>query len=83
MLFLERDQFTFFPDLIFAEIERQRPNLPLLEKVDEIWHVETVFYRQGGHVDFELWKGEQVLATMAFEDGNLTGHSEDGMPYPM
>lgn len=81
VLFLERDQFSFSPDLIFAEIERQRPNLPLLEKVDEIWHVETVFYRQYGCVDFELWKDERVLETMTFENGNLTGHSKDGMPY--
>jgi hypothetical protein len=82
VLLLERDQFTLDPDLIFTGIERQRPNFPLLEKVDEIWHAETVFYRQGGHVDFELRKGEQVLEVFAFENGNLTGHSKDGMPYP-
>jgi hypothetical protein len=83
LLFLERNRFNFFPDLIFAEIERQRPNFPSLEKVDEIWHVETIFYRQAGYVDFELWKGEQVLAAMAFENGTLIGHSKNGMPYPM
>ncbi len=83
LLFLERDQFSFHPDLIFAEIERQRPNFPLLEKIDEIWHVETVFYRQAGHVDFELRRGEQMLATMTFGNGNLMGHSRDAMPYPM
>jgi hypothetical protein len=82
VLLLERDQFTLDPDLIFTGIERQRPNFPLLEKVDEIWHAETVFYRQGGHVDFELRKGEQVLEVFAFENGNLTGHSKDVMPYP-
>ena len=47
VLFLERDQFTFSPDLMFAEIERQRPHFPLLEQVDEIWHVETIFVEQG------------------------------------
>lgn len=45
ILFLERDQFGFMPDLMFAEIERQRPNFPLLEKIDEIWHVETIGYK--------------------------------------
>src|SRR5579871_4969648 len=45
VLFLERDQFTFDPDLIFTEIERQRPNFPLLERIDEIWHVETIFFK--------------------------------------
>lgn len=72
LLFLERDQFSFLPELIFAEIERQRPNFPSLEKVDEIWHVETIFYRQGGHVYFELRKSQQILATLTFENGNLT-----------
>ena len=83
VLFLERDQFTFLPDLIFTEIARQRSNFSLLEKVDEIWHVETVFYKQGGYVDFELRKGELVQAAMSFENGHLTGHYKDGMPYPM
>lgn len=83
VLFLERDQFTFFPDLIFNEIERQRSNFPLLEQVDEIWHVETVFYRQGGHVDFELRSGDRLRATIAFHNNTLVGHSKDGLPYPM
>jgi hypothetical protein len=83
VLFLERDQFTFHPNLIFAEIERQRPNFPLLERVDEIWHVETIGYRSDGIVHFELPKGDRVLATIAFQNGVLMGHSKDGMPYPM
>jgi hypothetical protein len=82
LLFLERDQFSFDPDLIFNEIERQRPNFPCLERVDEIWHVETIFYRQGGHVYFELQKGDQFLATIEFENEVLVGHSQDGIPYP-
>ncbi|HYK38292.1 hypothetical protein [Alloacidobacterium sp.] len=83
VLLLERDEFNFFPDLIFNEIERQRSNFLLLENVDEIWHVETIFYKQGGHVYFELRRGEQVLETMTFENGDLTGHSKEGMPYPI
>lgn len=83
VLFLERDQFTFFPDLIFNEIERQRSSFPLLEQVDEIWHVETVFYKQGGHVDFELRNGDHLQATIAFHNHVLVGHSKDGLPYPM
>jgi hypothetical protein len=84
ILLLERGQFTFHPELIFAEIERQRSNFPLLDQVDEIWEVETVFYKQGGHVGFELPKGKCLLATMHFENGILTGHSgASGIPYPM
>lgn len=83
VLFLERDQFTFFPDLIFNEIARQRSNFPLLEQVDEIWHVETIFYKQGGHVDFELRNADHLQATMAFHNNLLVGHSKYGVPYPI
>jgi hypothetical protein len=83
VLLLERDQFTFNPDLIFDEIERQRSSFQLLEQVDEIWHVETIGYRQDGIVYFELPKGDQLLATIMFQNGVLMGHSKDGIPYPM
>lgn len=66
LLFLERDQFTFYPELIFAEIERQRSHFPLLEQVDEIWHVETIFFEQG-YVYFELRKGAEIAASFMFE----------------
>ena len=66
VLFLERDQFTFHPDLMFAEIERQRPHFPLLEQVDEIWHVETIFFDQG-YVYFELRGGAAIGASFMFE----------------
>jgi hypothetical protein len=74
VLFLERDQLTFNPDLIFSEIERQRSNFPLLERVDEIWHVETIGYKSEGIVYFELPKGDRVLATIAFKNGELLWH---------
>jgi hypothetical protein len=83
VLFLERNRFNFFPDLIFAEIERQRPNFPLLEKVHEIWHVETIFYKQDGYVCFELPKGDELLETFTFQNDVLVEHSKDGMPYPV
>lgn len=83
LLFLERDQFSFFPELIFTEIERQRSNFPEIEQVDEIWHVETIFYKQGGHLYFELRKSDELLATLTFENGTLVGHSLNGMPYPI
>ncbi len=82
VLFLERDQFSFYPELIFAEIERQRPNFPLLDKVDDIWHIESIGY-QDGYLYFELWRDGRVLATMMFENGVLVDHSKNGMQYPM
>lgn len=79
LLLLERDKFNFFPELIFAEIERQRPSFPLLKKVDEIWHVETIF-RHEGYIYFDLSDGDKSLATMSFENGFLVGLSRDGRP---
>lgn len=83
LLLLERDQLTFDPDLIFSEIELQRPTFPLIERIDEIWHVETIFFKQGGYVDFELWKGGKVRASMAFQNDVLIGRSKDGKPLPI
>jgi hypothetical protein len=64
LLFLERDQFTFDPDLMFAEIERQRAHFPLLNHVDEIWHVETISHE---HVYFERRKGTEIGESFVFQ----------------
>ena len=67
ILFLEREDFTFHPEQIFAEIERQRPNFPLLDRVDEIWEVETVGYKTDGYVGFDMAVGANGPATMSFQ----------------
>ena len=83
LLFLERDQFTFFPEQILDELERQKAAIPLLNDVDEIWILETIGYRPGGHLNFDLYKGQRVVASLTFHNGVLTGRSKDGMPVPM
>jgi hypothetical protein len=83
LLFLERDQFTFFPEQILDELERQKAAFPLLNDVDEIWILETVGYRPGGHLNFDLYKGQRIVASLTFHNGVLTGRSKDGMPVPM
>jgi len=70
VLLLGRDQFTFHPDLMFAELERQRPRFPALDQVDEVWHVETIFFEQG-YVYFEQRKGVETGASFMFEGGVL------------
>jgi hypothetical protein len=70
VLLLERDQFTFQPDLMFTELERHRPRFPMLEQVDEVWHVETIFFEQG-YVYFEQRKGIETGASFMFENGVL------------
>jgi len=83
LLFLERDQFTFHPDLIFTEIESQRPHFPDLDRVDEIWHVETVSYASSGYLNFELRKRGHLLARIWFLGDEFRGSSKDGIPYPI
>jgi hypothetical protein len=81
LLLLERDQFSFMPELIFDEIERQRSSHPLLALVDELWQVETIGYKPGGHLYFDRWIcGKQALTSMTFADGELTGYCRDGLP---
>ena len=80
ILFLERDQFLFFPQLLYAELARQRPKFPLLNDVDEIWLLETIFYDTEGVVMFERCEGDSVVASMTFVNGDLVGRSKDGMP---
>lgn len=41
VLMFERDQFMLNHGIIMDELERQRPNFPLLSGVDEIWIAET------------------------------------------
>ncbi|HUI76622.1 MAG TPA: hypothetical protein VLY24_01870 [Bryobacteraceae bacterium] len=83
LLFLERDQFTFFPEQILDELDRQQAAFPLLNDVDEIWILETVGYRPEGHLNFDLYKGKHIVASLTFRKGVLTGQSKDGMPVPM
>ncbi len=79
ILFFERDQFTFLPQLIFAELHRQRQDFPLLEQLDELWLLETISYKQEGFVMFERYKGDMVVASLVFEHGELLG-SEPPIP---
>jgi hypothetical protein len=84
ILFLEREDMTFHRELIFAEIERQRPDFPRLDQVDEIWEVETVGYRTIGYVGFDMAVGANGPATMHFQNGVLTGHSgKSRIQYPI
>jgi hypothetical protein len=83
LLFLERDQLIFFPQQILDELERQKAAFPLLNDVDEIWILETVFYRPEGHLNFDLYKGKRIVESLACHNGVLTGRSTDGMPVPM
>jgi hypothetical protein len=44
VLLSERRHMNLVPKQILDEIESLRPSFPALNKVDEIWVVETIFY---------------------------------------
>jgi hypothetical protein len=51
--------------------------------VDEIWVLETVAYRLEGYLNFDLYKGQRIVASLAFHKGVLIGRSKNGMPVLM
>ena len=68
ILLLERDEFTLPETAILREIERLRPSFPDLNKIDEIWFAETVFFHAWGSVEFHNGTNTRVLA---FDKGKL------------
>jgi hypothetical protein len=68
ILLLERDEFTLPEAAILREIERLRPSLSDLNRIDEIWFAETVFFQAWGSVEFHDGTNTRVLA---FDRGKL------------
>jgi hypothetical protein len=68
ILLLERDEFTLSETAILREIGRLRPSFPDLNKVDEIWFAETVFFHAWESVEFHDGTNIRVLA---FDKGKL------------
>jgi hypothetical protein len=82
VLLLERDQWTLASRQILDEVDRQRAQFPLLDKVDELWIVDTVGYEKGGHAGFELREGRDLVAGFRFKNGALTRNFEFGFWHP-
>jgi hypothetical protein len=82
VLILERAHFNFFQEQILDEIEKQRPAVPDLAKIDEIWILETVFYQPGGNFQFDLYTNNHVRDSLRFDGETLTGRARDGMAVP-
>ncbi len=64
MLLLERQYMDLLPEMMLAEIDRRRAAFPELEKVDEIWIIETIFYGTafgGTYLRFELYEKGHVV----------------------
>jgi hypothetical protein len=52
ILMLERQHMNLLPKQIITEIEKLRPFFPDLQKVDEIWLAETIFYATDNTIFF-------------------------------
>jgi hypothetical protein len=73
VLILEREHMNLVPEQMLGEIRRQAPAFPQLSAVDEIWILETVGYKPGGHFLFELNDENNMrLATLTFNGGTWT-----------
>ena len=76
VLILERRHMNLVPKQILDEIRKQAPSFPQLAAVDEIWILETVAYKPGGHFLFELYDdNDEQLATLTFHKGVWTSRS--------
>jgi hypothetical protein len=80
ILVLERQHWNLYPEQILDEVAKQGVAFPA---VDEIWILETPFYKPGGYFQFVLLQGGKHVAGLTFNGGACTGRSKDGMPIPM
>jgi hypothetical protein len=82
ILLLERQHMNLVPKQILDEVERQGVGFPEFSAIDEIWILETIGWEQSGPLGFELYRGGEPVASLWFQDGVLTGRSEDGVTLP-
>jgi hypothetical protein len=81
VLLLERRHMNLMPKQILDEIERCRPSIPALNRVDEIWIVETMFFGTdfgGNYIRFELFENGVETSSYDFEGEQLLTRYEDG-----
>jgi hypothetical protein len=82
ILLLERQHMNLLPEMILEEIDKCRASFPGLNRVDEIWFVETIFYGTtfgGTYLRFERYgKNDEVVQSYDFNEGKLISECEDG-----
>lgn len=83
ILLLQREQWTLSEEQIVGEIEKRRPDFPLLDRVDQVWIVETVGTRDDdAYVEFKLYKHDRNVESSSFHNRQLQSRFKDGMPIP-
>jgi hypothetical protein len=81
ILMLERERMNLLPEQIIAEVEKLRPSFPVLQKVDEIWLAETIFYERDGVIFFFRYDRDGgTEAEIGFWQGEVQISWDDTMP---
>jgi hypothetical protein len=81
LLLLERRHMNLAPKQILDEIQKRRASFPMLNSVDEIWIVETMFYGTDfgrDYIRFELFQDEGLASSYDFNGTQLLTRYEDG-----
>jgi hypothetical protein len=71
ILLFERDQMAPGDNQIYDEVVKLAPAFPDLEKIDEIWFVNTSIYQTEGWAYFALIDGRGVVERIGFQNGIL------------
>lgn len=80
LLMLEREQGWVLPETMCTEVERLRPQFPLLASV-QVWIVDTAsFDTKKEYLDFSRYEGGHVKESFVFFRDKLESMSRDGMP---
>jgi hypothetical protein len=84
---LERQHMNLLPEQIILEIEKLRSIFPDLQKVDEIWLAETIFYERDGVIFFFRYDSEGGAdAEIGFWSGQIQiswDHGVSDVPKPL
>ena len=71
ILLFERDQMAPGDNQIYDEVVKLAPGFRDLEKIDEIWFVNTSIYQTEGWAYFALIDGRGVVERIGFQNGIL------------
>ncbi len=79
VLLLERDRFPLSERRVLKEIEARRADFVELATIDQIWFAETMFYERDRCVEFHLYDGNKLAASLTFLRGRLITKVDGGV----
>jgi hypothetical protein len=79
VLFLERQHMNLYPSDMLSQIEKRKSVYRELSQVDEIWVLETMFYRGDSFLGFERFENDTLIGSFYFEGPQLLDKFENGV----